>query len=772
MSGAGNDSAGKPLARGAARLVVALRWWIIAFWALATVGSLMFFPSLTGSSGGSGLKGILSADTPAVQTEQRSAELFGFPLIARTVVVQRDSHGLSPYAQARTVIRAAAVDSGKAGDVSPTLGALPITNTAGLFPGAAESNTTALTYLLFAPSTSVGARTRAAHRYAEQFFTERDHVVGVTGSAPAREEQGGIIREALPTVEVATLVAIMLIVGLSFGSLVAPVVTVITVGVAYVATFRVSGLLTQLFDLPSPDELKPVVVALLLGVVTDYVVFFCASLRDHDRADPHGSVHSASIAAVTRSGPIVLVAGVAVAVGTASLLAAQSPFFRALGPALAFTVVVGLLVAITLIPALIAVFGEWIFWPRGRATARGGRHVERGGGPYTWPRRLSTFWPRGVIDAIAGSRFTAWAVFGSCITGLLLAASGLGALQLGVSFVSALPRDAPVREAAISAQRGFAEGILSPTVLLVEGPKIGDRTQELRELGLVLAHQPGVAGVLGPGSLPLPVRDPLLVSRDKSAARYLLILDADPLGARAVTLIDAVQANLPELIDQSGLGGATYGLGGDTATASFLVHQTESDLLRIGVAAMLANFFMLLIFLRAVLASLLLLFTSVLSVGASLGLVTLLFSYLDPGQGLTFYVPFAAAVLLLAFGSDYNIFTVGHVWEAASDTGSLDQGVRTGSPPAVSAMTVAGLALAASFGLLALVPLAPFRQLALAVGLGIFIDVFVVRALLVLSMLILVGGVGTWPNRRVRNVRVRATPAVRDHGDATSATSA
>ncbi len=746
-------------------MVVALRWWVIAFWAVATVGSLMFFPSLAGTGGGSGLKGILSADTSAVQTEKRSAELFGFPLIARTVVVQRDRHGLSPYAQARTVIRAAAVDTGKAGDVSPILGALPITNTAGLFPGSAESSTTALTYLLFAPTTSVGARTRAAHRYAEQFFTGRDHVVGVTGSAPAREEQGGIIREALPTVEVATLVAIMLIVGLSFGSLVAPVVTVITVGVSYVATFRVSGLLTQLFDLPSPDELKPVVVALLLGVVTDYVVFFCASLRDRDRSDPHGSVHAASIAAITRSGPIVLAAGLAVVAGTASLLAARSPFFRALGPALAFTVVVGLLVALTLIPALIAVLGEWIFWPRNRASVRGGRHAAHGGGPYTWARRLSTFWPGGVIRAIAGSRFIAWAVLCSCVTGLLLAASGLGALQLGVSFVNALPRDAPVREAAISAQRGFAEGILSPTVLLVEGPKVGDRKQALRELGLALARQPGVAGVLGPGSVPLTVQDPLLVTRDKSAVRYLVILDADPLGARAVTLIDSVQAKLPELIDRSGLRGATYGLGGDTATASFLVHQTESDLLRIAVAAMLANFFMLLIFLRAVLASLLLLFTSVLSVGASLGLVTLLFSYLAPGQGLTFYVPFAAAVLLLAFGSDYNIFTVGHVWEAASEAGSLDQGVRNGSPPAVSAMTVAGIALAASFGLLALVPLAPFRQLALAVGLGICIDVFVVRALLVLSMLTLVGGAATWPNRRVRNVRGRAAPTARRNGD-------
>ena len=164
-----------------ARFVVAARWWVIGFWVLATGASLLLFPSLADSGGGGGLKGILSADTPAVQVERRSFDLFGFPLIARTVVVQRDPAGLSPYAQARTVVRAVSVDTGKAGDVEPILGALPVTNTSGLFPGSSESSTTALTYLLFGPDASLGARTRAAHDYADRFFEPRDHVVGGHG---------------------------------------------------------------------------------------------------------------------------------------------------------------------------------------------------------------------------------------------------------------------------------------------------------------------------------------------------------------------------------------------------------------------------------------------------------------------------------------------------------------------------------------------------------------------------------------------------------------
>ncbi len=488
-------------------------------------------------------------------------------------------------------------------------------------------------------------------------------------------------------------------------------------------------------------------MALLLGVVTDYVVFFCSALR-HERQGARPA-REASTLAIARSGPIVAVAGVAVAAGTATLLVAASRFFRALGPALAFTIIVGLLVAVTLVPSLIAVLGDLVFWPArslptaGRLTARLLRRTPRSTAS-SRPRRRGL---QALVTTIATRRSIAGVVLASCLGGMLLAASPLLDLQLGVSFVSALPREAPVRQAAISAQDGFAQGILSPTVVLLQGDGVGSKTAALKRLGTEMSHEPGVAGVLGPGSQPIPVQTPLLVTWDKNAARYLVVLDDLPLGASAVTTVDALDSRLPALLRASGLTGTSYGLSGDTATASFIVHQTASDLLRIAVAAMIVNLVMLLVFLRAALDSVLLLFTSVLSVCATLGLTTALFNWLDPGQGLTFYVPFAAAVLLLAFGSDYNIFTIGHVWESALQR-SLRDAVAEALPPAVVAVTVAGLALAASFGLLALVPLLPFRQLAVAVGLGILMDVLVVRALVVPALLTLAGRTGAWPSRR------------------------
>ncbi|TMR15683.1 hypothetical protein ETD86_26840 [Nonomuraea turkmeniaca] len=112
---------------------------------------------------------------------------------------------------------------------------------------------------------------------------------------------------------------------------------------------------------------------------------------------------------------------------------------------------------------------------------------------------------------------------------------------------------------------------------------------------------------------------------------------------------------------------------------------------------------------------------SVLSVAASLGLAVHVFQSVFGHAGLTFYVPFAAGVLLVALGSDYNIFGIGHVWEEARNLG-LRKAIILAVPQSVRAITAAGITLAASFGLLAIVPLQPFRELAFAMALGILLD--------------------------------------------------
>ena len=724
---------GRRVTRATVGALVTLRWWVIGFWVLVCAGSWFVLPSLGEGGGGNDLRGLVPVDTPAVATELQSVALFGFPLMGRTVVVQRDPDRLSVFAQARTVVSAVGATRRPTPGLGELRGALPITNTLGAFPGSEEQDTTALTYLLFEPDVSLGVQTRTAKRYAERFFGPNDAYVGVTGSVPARAKQGDLIRAALPSVELFTLGAIVTIVGVALRSVVAPLVSVVATAVAYVLVLRLSGAVAAAVGVATPSELEPVIVALLLGIVTDYTVFFLGGLR-RQLAEGRTRLDAAREAGL-HFVPIVAVAGLAVAAGCAALLVAQSPFFRALGPALVFTVVVGLLVAVTLVPAAMAVLGRWCFWP-------GGVQV-RGPRPGRRPSRL-----RSAVAALARSRRRAGLVVAGSVLCLAAAALPLLKLGLGVSFVGSLPEESGVRTAADAARSGFADGILSPSTVLLQGAHLDRQGGKLALLEQLIETQPGVAGVLGPGDLPRLLEKGVLVNGNGTAARLLVILGDPALGADGISTVASLQGRLPILVAASGLRDTSVGIGGDTAAAAYIVQQTKDDMLRIALAALAANFLMLVLFLRAPVAALALLAGSVLTLAASLGITSLLFGHVAPGAGLTFYVPFAAAVMLLAFGSDYNIYAVGNIWEATREK-SLPEAITTAMPGTVVALTVAGLALAASFGLLAVVPLLPFRQLAFVMFLGILLDVLVVRSLLVPALLTLFGRYSAWPSRRL-----------------------
>jgi RND superfamily putative drug exporter len=146
--------------------------------------------------------------------------------------------------------------------------------------------------------------------------------------------------------------------------------------------------------------------------------------------------------------------------------------------------------------------------------------------------------------------------------------------------------------------------------------------------------------------------------------------------------------------------------------------------------------------------------SSILGLLASLGLTTLLFQQVLGEPDLTYYVPFAAAVLLVALGSDYNVFVAGRIWDEARRM-RLREAIAVATPQAARAVTVAGLALAASFALLAIVPLRSFREFAFVMGAGVLIDTFVVRTLLVPALTSLFGESAWWPGRRVRRLSAR-----------------
>ncbi|MGI5176597.1 MMPL family transporter [Dactylosporangium sp. CA-152071] len=709
------------LMRGYAALVVALRWLIVGGWAVAVVLSVQYLPAT--NQGGSDLEQLVSAGNPAVASEVRSFEKFGFPLLSRVAVVQRKADGLPQATQTEAVARARAVSDGTYTDVAPIRAAVPVMNTLGLFPGSAEDGTTIVTLLFTDPDVTFADQVAAAEKFVAAHYSADDAVVGITGSVPARVEQTRILQSKVPTLELITVGAVFLIVAFAFRSLIAALLALGAAGVATLLTLHVGGALAERLGVPVPQETQPLLVALLLGVVTDYVVFYLSAARRQLAAGE--SRLDAARHATARYTPIIAIAGATAAAGTGALIVADAPTFRAFGPGMALAILIGVLVSVTLVPALLAIFGRFVFWsPLRRPLGTRGAEPAPVGGRW-WARLLTRRW-------------FALPVLLLCVGGLVAAALPLQHIRLGVSFVEALPPGHPTRVAADAAETGFADGILSPTEVLVEGAGVAGRQAELAKLQQALSREPGVAAVLGPGTQGLPEGLSVFQSGDGSAARFLLVLADEPLGARAVDTAGRLDRDLPGLLRDAGLDGATASLGGDTAVAHVIVDQTVRDLGRIAIAALLANLLFLVLFLRALIAPVGLLVCSVLAIGATLGLTTYVFQDRLGGDGLTFYVPFAAAVLLVALGSDYNIFGIGPAWREAR-TRPLREALAITLPHSAKAIRTAAFTLAVSFGLLLIVPLRPFRELAFALAVGVFIDAFIVRSLLAPALLSVLG---------------------------------
>jgi putative drug exporter of the RND superfamily len=158
------------------------------------------------------------------------------------------------------------------------------------------------------------------------------------------------------------------------------------------------------------------------------------------------------------------------------------------------------------------------------------------------------------------------------------------------------------------------------------------------------------------------------------------------------------------------------------------------------------NFILLALFLRALIAPIYLLAASVLSVAATLGLTTLVFQdFLGHGD-LTYYIPFAAGVLLVSLGSDYNVYVVGRIWDELRER-PLREAVAVAVPRASKAISIAGIALAGSFAVLALVPLDAFREFAFMMTVGVLLETFFVRPLLIPALISVFGETSMWPGR-------------------------
>jgi RND superfamily putative drug exporter len=723
---------GGRLARSYGAAVVGLAPLLVVLVAGAAYGAYRYLPAIAAAPTTS--DALLPKHPAAFAVERDSRRLFGAPVATPYAVVQRNPNGLSARVQRASLAKAVKVDQGKVPELRGVK-AIPIANSLGIVPSSREHGTTIVTFLYFPGKTPSGTAVADAGTYARYLGPKLD-TVGATGAEPARIEQFNLLASRIHWTEGATVLLIVLIVGIALRAVLAPILTVLSAGVAFLISQHVLGWLEANSNLTMPEELQGVAVALMLGIVTDYSVFYLTSAREalRDGVRTRDAVRHSTVS----NTPIVFTAGAVVSFGVASLMLGTLGFFRSFGPGMAITVATGLLVSVLLVPAMLRLLGPALFWPG----LRQGPPSER-----QWREKVSHLATRKPVALVLAA-----AVFAA----LALAASGLrNGLPLGLQLVQGLPSSNPVAVAARAAGQGFAPGVVSPTELLLRAPRIDRQRSALDRLETALARQPHVAGVIGARDQPTGRRFGGAFAPKGGAARYAIIFDSDPTEAPAIRHLERLQHALPSLLRRYGLGGARAGWGGETALGVETVDATNTSLWRVIGVAFAVNFVFLLLFLRSVFAPLYLLFASAAALAATFGLTVYFFTDVLHESGLPYYIPVAFSVLLLSLGSDYNIFVVGRVWKEADRT-PLQDAVATAAPRAGRAITVAGVALASSFALLAIIPITPFAVMAFAMGAGILIDTFLVRSVFVPALVVVAGDAGRWPRRNPSGVSEHA----------------
>jgi putative drug exporter of the RND superfamily len=248
------------------------------------------------------------------------------------------------------------------------------------------------------------------------------------------------------------------------------------------------------------------------------------------------------------------------------------------------------------------------------------------------------------------------------------------------------------------------------------------------------------------------------VSKDRTATRFYVTNANDPYSGGAFVVLRNAQARLA---DGAGTFGpsATATIGGPTAQFADVQTTLENDFGRVGIATVIGIFVVLVLLLRALVAPLYLVATVLVSYGSAVGVSAFLFQDVMGHAGISFYLPLMVFVLLVALGSDYNIFLMSRVREEAEGR-TIKDGIRLASGYTGAVITSAGLILAGTFGSMATAPLIVLFQVGVAVAIGVLIDTFVVRSILVPAITTVFGDRAWWPSGALVGAVVSRVPLV------------
>jgi RND superfamily putative drug exporter len=454
---------------------------------------------------------------------------------------------------------------------------------------------------------------------------------------------------------------------------------------------------------------------LVIGAATDYALLLIARYREELHL--YSNRFDAMRSAYKGVWEPILASGSTVAISLLILLFSQLSNTAGLGPVGAIGIVCAMFTILTLLPALLLIFGRWIFWPR-KPLFDGNDHV------------MSGMWSK-VGAGVERNPRKAWVVTGSILLLFAFASTTLKTDGLGTIDTFTGNPESVVGQKKLETH--FPGGQGDPTQVVFSAARLDQMSTALKGAPGVSEVSPQLDGLVLPGQ-PVPQ-----IAEVNGKVILNLTLDKAPDSVEAGNDVPEIR-RIAKSVDASALVGGTSAVYFDVRTANSQDNRTIIPIVLLVITLILG------LLLRSILSAVLLLGTVVLSYFATLGVCALVFNHIFGFPGGDNSFPLFAFIFLVALGIDYNIFLMTRVREESLKIGTR-AGVIKGLTVTGAVITSAGVVLAATFAVLGLLPLVPLAQLGFAVAFGVLLDTIIVRSILVPALVHEIGPKVWWPSK-------------------------
>ena len=536
-----------------------------------------------------------------------------------------------------------------------------------------------------------------------------------------------------------TLVTILVVIVIMFFIYRAPglvfIPLLILVSALMVARF-VAALVVDLTGLPLNDQVTSIMSVLLFGVGTNYVLFIVSRYREEitNSSDRFRAMESA----MRKVGPSIIGSSMTTVVAMFLLIFSTLGSFKTMGPMLAITVSIMLIVALTVLPAAIVLMSRLAFWPS--------RTIASQQNLVTKP-----IWEK--IGRFVVNRPKTVFLVTTAI--LLIAITPSFRMVPSFNFIDGFPDDVESKSGYALLKKGFAPGDLSPTSVFIHTPDhdVIDHSAFIEGLANAIEDNPGVNHVKGMtrpygsyiGQQVDEASLKMFNSPDGTTSRLDVSLMGDPYSEKALTVIEDIRSIIQSTINSQSITGVEVLVGGDTAVQLDTKTVIDEDTRLLAPLILFAILCVLILIQRSFVAPLYLLFSVIISYAATFGISIFIFQDILNHTGVAYSNGIWIFVFLVALGADYNIFVIARIKEETERLG-FNEGIAVAVGKTGGVVTSAGIILASTFAVLTTLPLRDVFQLGMAVMLGVLIDTFVVRTLLVPSMAAILKNYSWWPS--------------------------